>query len=105
MSKPLASEGIMPTRDLGRTGEKVSMIGLGGFHIGAPKLSDSEAVQIIRVSIDSGFNFIDNWWDYNGRDSETRLGKPLKDGYRERAFAMTKVDGRTKKEAAKQIEE
>jgi aryl-alcohol dehydrogenase-like predicted oxidoreductase len=95
----------MPTRDLGRTGEKVSMIGLGGFHIGAPKLSDSEAVRIIRVAIDSGLNFMDNSWDYNGGDSETRLGKALKDGYRERAFVMTKVDGRTKKEAAKQIEE
>jgi predicted aldo/keto reductase-like oxidoreductase len=105
MSKPLASEGIIPTRDLGRTGEKVSMIGLGGFHIGAPKLSDSEAVQIIRVAIDSGLNFMDNSWDYNGGDSETRLGKALKDGYRERAFVMTKVDGRTKKEAAKQIDE
>jgi aryl-alcohol dehydrogenase-like predicted oxidoreductase len=95
----------MPTRDLGRTGEKVSMIGLGGFHIGAPKLSDSEAVRIIRVAIDSGLNFMDNSWDYNGGDSETRLGKALKDGYRERAFVMTKVDGRTKKEATKQIEE
>jgi predicted aldo/keto reductase-like oxidoreductase len=105
MSKPSAPEGLMPTRDLGRTGEKVSMIGLGGFHIGAPKLSDSEAVRIIRVAIDSGLTFMDNSWDYNGGDSEIRLGKALKDGYRDRAFVMTKVDGRTKKEAAKQIEE
>jgi aryl-alcohol dehydrogenase-like predicted oxidoreductase len=95
----------VPTRTLGRTGEKVSMLGLGGFHIGKPKLSDAEAIRIIRTAIDAGLNFMDNSWDYNDGASEIRLGKAFKDGYRAKAFVMTKVDGRTKKEAAKQLDE
>ena len=95
----------VPTRTLGRTGEKVSMLGLGGFHIGKPKLSDAEAIRIVRTAIDAGLTFMDNSWDYNDGDSEIRLGKALKDGYRAKAFVMTKVDGRTKKEAAKQLDE
>src|ERR1700720_586432 len=94
--------GAVPTRTLGRTGEKVSMLGLGGSHIGEPKLSDAEAIRIIRAAIDAGLNFMDNSWDYNDGVSETRVGKALKDGYRAKAFVMTKIDGRTKKEAAKQ---
>jgi len=95
----------IPTRPLGRTGEKVSMVGLGGSHIGKPKLSDAEAIRIIRTALDSGVNFLDNSWDYNDGVSETRVGKALKDGYRQKTFVMTKIDGRTKKEAAKQIDE
>ena len=90
---------------LGRTGEKVSMIGLGGSHIGKPKLSSSDAVKIIRTAIDAGLNFMDNSWDYNDGESEIRVGKALRDGYRAKAFVMTKIDGRTKEEAAKQIDE
>jgi aryl-alcohol dehydrogenase-like predicted oxidoreductase len=93
----------MPYRPLGRTGEKVSALGLGGAHIGKP--DEAEAVRIIRAAIDGGITFMDNSWDYNGGASEVRMGKALKDGYREKAFLMTKIDGRTKASAAKQIDE
>jgi aryl-alcohol dehydrogenase-like predicted oxidoreductase len=79
------------------------MLGLGGFHIGNPGLHGREAVKIIRTAIDNGLTFMDNSWDYNEGQSELRLGKALEDGYRQKAFVMTKVDGRTKKEAARQI--
>ena len=108
MSTPLAADsttGAVPTRPLGRTGEKVSMIGLGGSHIGKPRLSDAEAIKIIRTAIDNGLTFMDNCWDYNDGVSETRVGKALKDGYRAKAFVMTKIDGRTREEAAKQIDQ
>ena len=100
-SAPLAAE--MPTRVLGKTGERVSALGLGGSHIGKPGLTKREAVRIIRSALDRGLNFMDNSWDYNDGESEIRLGKALKDGYRTKAFVMTKVDGRTKKEASRQI--
>ncbi len=94
----------MPYRRLGRTGEGVSLIGLGGFHIG--KQSDEkESIRIIRTAIDNGINFMDNCWDYNGGASELRMGKALRDGYRQRAFLMTKIDGRDRKTAARQIDE
>ena len=94
----------VPRRTLGRTGEKVSMVGLGGYHIGSQK-DEQESIRIIRTALDSGINFLDNCWDYNGGQSEVRMGKALRDGYRQRAFVMTKIDGRTKKAAAEQIEE
>jgi len=78
---------------------------LGGSHIGKEDLTRSEAVRIIRSALDRGLSFMDNSWDYNDGESERRLGKALKDGYRKKAFVMTKVDGRTKKEAAKQIDQ
>src|SRR5450631_4273190 len=92
-------------RELGRTGERVSAIGLGGFHIGAPKLSDDDSMRIIRSAVDGGITFMDNSWDYNQGQSEIRMGKALKDGYRQKVFLMTKLDGRTKEEAAKQLDE
>jgi aryl-alcohol dehydrogenase-like predicted oxidoreductase len=95
----------MPRRELGKTGERVSILGLGGSHIGKPKLSSPTAVRIIRTALDGGMNFMDNSWDYNGGASEIRLGKALRDGYRRKAFVMTKVDGRTAKEATRQIEQ
>ncbi len=95
----------MPCHTLGRTGEKVSALGLGGFHIGQPNLTDDEAVRIMRTAIDRGLNFLDNSWDYNGGQSEIRMGNALRDGYRQKAFLMTKVDGRTKQAAANQIDE
>jgi aryl-alcohol dehydrogenase-like predicted oxidoreductase len=95
----------MPTRILGKTGERVSALGLGGFHIGHSNLGSKEAVRIIRSAIDRGLTFMDNSWDYNDGESEIRLGKALRDGYRKKAFVMTKVDGRTKKEASRQINE
>ncbi len=95
---------IFLTARLGRTGEKVSSIGVGGFHLGLIK-DANESVRIVRTAIDRGITFLDNSWDYNEGQSEIRMGKALKDGYRNRAFLMTKVDGRSKKEAAKQIDQ
>jgi predicted aldo/keto reductase-like oxidoreductase len=94
----------IPRRTLGRTGEKVSMVGLGGYHLGMQK-DEQESIRIIRSALDSGINFLDNSWDYNDGQSEIRMGKALRDGYRQKAFLMTKIDGRTKKAAADQIEE
>jgi len=93
----------MPTRILGKTGERVSMLGLGGSHIGQPTVTSREAVRIIRAALDRGLTFMDNSWDYNDGESEIRMGKALKDGYRKKAFLMTKIDARTKKEASRQI--
>jgi predicted aldo/keto reductase-like oxidoreductase len=90
---------------LGQTGERVSRIGLGGSHIGKPKVSDEDGVKLIRAAIDRGITFMDNSWDYNEGKSETRMGNALQDGYRKRVFLMTKIDGRTKEEASKQINE
>jgi len=94
----------VPRRTLGRTGEKVSIVGLGGYHLGRQK-DEQESIRIIRTALDSGINFMDNCWDYNGGESEVRMGKALRDGYRQRAFLMTKIDGRTKQAAAQQLEE
>jgi aryl-alcohol dehydrogenase-like predicted oxidoreductase len=91
-------------RTLGKTGEKVSAIGLGGHHIGRPK-DPAEGILIIRSALDRGMNFLDNCWDYNDGESERRMGDALLDGYRQKAFLMTKFDGRTKASAAKQIDE
>ena len=93
----------MRYRKLGKTGEDVSCIGLGGFHIGLPKDED-ESIKIMRTAIDAGINFMDNCWDYHDGLSELRMGKALKDGYRKKVFLMTKIDGRTKVAAAKQID-
>jgi predicted aldo/keto reductase-like oxidoreductase len=95
----------MPMRTLGRTGVKVSLVGLGGWHLGFKFIDEELSVRIIRTAIDNGINFMDNCWDYNEGASEERMGKALKDGYRERVFLMTKIDGRTKKDAAKQLDE
>jgi aryl-alcohol dehydrogenase-like predicted oxidoreductase len=100
-----ASGEPIPRRPLGRTGEKVSMVGIGGYHIGAPSVSEQEAIRIIRTALDNGINFLDNCWDYNGGASEERMGKALRDGYRQKAFLMTKLDGRTKATAEQQIAE
>jgi aryl-alcohol dehydrogenase-like predicted oxidoreductase len=95
----------MPMRTLGRTGVKVSLIGLGGWHLGFKYIDEKLATRIIRTAIDNGINFMDNCWDYNEGASEERMGEALQDGYRERVFLMTKIDGRTKKDAAKQLNE
>jgi aryl-alcohol dehydrogenase-like predicted oxidoreductase len=96
--------GDMLYRTLGRTGEKVSAIGLGGFHIAQSGLTEQESIRLVRSGIDRGITFMDNSWDYNQGQSEVRMGKALKDGYRLKAFLMTKIDGRTKEVAAQQIE-
>jgi predicted aldo/keto reductase-like oxidoreductase len=101
-----ASPGASHTlyRTLGRTGEKVSAIGLGGHHIGRPK-DPSEGIRIVRSAIDRGITFMDNCWDYQDGEAERRMGEALRDGYRQRVFLMTKFDGRTKAATAKQIDE
>jgi predicted aldo/keto reductase-like oxidoreductase len=95
----------MPYRTLGRTGEKVSLVGLGGHHIGRKYVSQEEGIRIIRTGLDSGVNFLDNCWDYNDGESERRMGLALKDGYRQKAFLMTKLDGRTVAAAQQQLEQ
>jgi uncharacterized protein len=94
-----------PYRVLGHTGESVSLIGLGGYHLGQVKLEEQESIRIVRTGLDAGVNFLDNCWDYNGGVSEERMGKALRDGYRKKAFLMTKVDGQTKKAATEQLEQ
>ncbi len=100
-----SSQGDMPYRTLGKTGEKISAIGMGGFHIGQPKIEEAQSIRLIRSAIDRGINFMDNSWDYNEGQSEIRMGKALQNGYRQKVFLMTKLDGRTNQEAAKQIDE
>ena len=94
----------IPYRVLGRTGEQVSCIGIGGSHMGKQK-DEEESIRIVRTALDNGINFLDNSWDYNGGASEMRMGKALRDGYREKAFLMSKIDGRTKASAAQQLDE
>jgi predicted aldo/keto reductase-like oxidoreductase len=90
-------------RNLGSTGERISAIGLGGYHIGVP--DENEGIRIIRTALDRGITFLDNSWDYHDGGSEVRMGKALRDGYRSRAFVMTKYNGRTRASAAQQIDE
>src|SRR4030095_14739363 len=98
-------EGSMIYRMLGSTGEKVSAIGVGGWHLGLSHVDEQLAIRIVRTAIDGGINFMDNSWDYNDGESEIRMGKALRDGYREKAFVMTKIDGRSKQEATRQLDE
>src|ERR1700720_1238229 len=101
---PAESRNGIPYRTLGRTREQVSLIGLGGYHLG--KQGDpEESIRIIRTGLDEGVNFLDNCWDYNGGESEVRMGNALRDGYRQKAFLMSKIDGRTKAAATSQINE
>jgi len=98
------SEGMI-YRTLGRTGERVSAIGLGGYHIGKPSIPEPDSIRLIQKAIDSGITFLDNCWDYNDGQSEFRMGKALAGGYRNKIFLMTKIDGRTKAATAQQIDE
>ncbi|MDP9001424.1 MAG: aldo/keto reductase, partial [Myxococcota bacterium] len=93
----------MPMRTLGRTGVQVSMLGIGGFHLGLS--SEQDALRIVREAIEHGVTFLDNCWDYNDGESEKRMGKALADGYRDRAFLMTKLDGRTAEAANAQLDQ
>ena len=94
----------MQYRTLGRTGEQVSAIGLGGFHM-AKTPEPQESIRIIRAAIDGGITFMDNCWDYHEGESEVRMGLALRDGYRQRVFLMTKLDGQTREAAAAQLEQ
>jgi predicted aldo/keto reductase-like oxidoreductase len=95
--------GEMIYRPFGNSGEKVSALGLGGYHIGVPP--ENEGIQIIRTAVDRGVTFLDNCWDYHDGGSEVVMGKALRDGYRQKVFLMTKFDGRTKAAAAQQIDQ
>ena len=99
-----AAAGEMPYRTLGRSGEKVSLVGLGGYHIGIQS-DEQESIRIIRTAIDSGISFMDNCWDYNNGESEVRMGKALRDGYRNKVFLMTKTDGQISSVYNQQLEE
>ncbi|MDB5390741.1 MAG: aldo/keto reductase [Planctomycetaceae bacterium] len=101
---PETVRGDMRYRPLGTTGELVSLIGVGGHHIGRQK-EEKESIEIIRQAIDAGVNFMDNCWDYHDGLSEVRMGKALQDGYRKKVFLMTKIDARSREAAAKQIDE
>jgi aryl-alcohol dehydrogenase-like predicted oxidoreductase len=91
-------------RELGTTGERVSAIGMGGFHLGKQK-DPAESIQLLHAGIDRGITFLDNCWDYNDGISEVRMGQALRNGYRPKAFLMTKMDGRTADEYNKQLEQ
>ena len=103
VSAKQTQQGEMIYRPFGNSGEKVSALGLGGYHIGVPP--ENEGIQIIRTAIDRGVTFLDNCWDYHDGNSEVVMGKALRDGYRQKVFLMTKFDGRTKAAAAQQIDQ
>jgi uncharacterized protein len=91
-------------RELGTTGERVSAIGMGGYHLGMQS-DPTESVRLIHTGVDHGITFLDNCWDYNDGTSEVRMGQALRDGYRQKVFLMTKMDGRTAVEYNRQLEE
>jgi diketogulonate reductase-like aldo/keto reductase len=95
----------VPMRELGKTGQRVSCVGLGGFHLGKPPPDEQGAINLFHAAVDRGITFSDNSWDYNNGESERRVGKALKNGYREKVFVMTKFDGRTKSAALQQLDE
>src|ERR1700688_463958 len=95
----------IPRRSLGRTGEVVSAIGLGGFHLAGHGADETEAIRLVRRAIEEVITFLDNSWDYNDGESERRMGKALCYWYRKHAFFMTKIDRRTKAAAITQIDE
>ena len=96
----------IPRRPFGRTGETVSALGLGGFHLGEIGI-EREATSIVHRAIDAGITFMDNAWEYNDGVSETRMGKALANGWRQKVFLMTKVctHGRDAKTAMRMLEE
>src|SRR5580658_1379771 len=102
VSRPMSPG--MQYRELGRTGEKVSVIGLGGYHVGK-QADPAESIRLIRTAIDHGITFMDNCWDYNDGISEVRMGQAMKDGYRQKVFLMTKMDGRTSQSYNTQLEQ
>jgi predicted aldo/keto reductase-like oxidoreductase len=102
-SSSVSNASGVPHRPLGRTGATVSIVGIGGSHLG--DAGETEGIRIVRSALDRGVNFLDNCWDYHGGRSEEIMGKALADGYRQRAFLMTKLDGRTKTAARDQLEQ
>lgn len=106
ITDPGELRGEMLYRPFGRTSEKISAIGMGGFHLGKRAVTDAEATRLIHQGVDRGITFMDNCWDYNDGRSELRMGAALAEGgYRDKVFLMSKMDGRTKEEALKQIDQ
>ena len=98
--------GEMLYRQLGTTGVEVSLIGLGGAHIGGKSITDADSIRIQHEAADRGINFFDNCWDYHDGRSELLMGQALaQGGYRDKVFLMTKIDGRTKQSAMQQLDE
>lgn len=104
MPSATQAQASMPRRPLGRTGLTVSLVGIGGYHLGLAK-TDGEASRIVHMALDHGVDFLDNCWDYHDGKSEERMGQALRGGYRNKAFLMTKLDGRTKQKASEQLEQ
>jgi predicted aldo/keto reductase-like oxidoreductase len=102
---PVTTVNGIPRRKLGRADAEVSILGIGGYHIGLSAVSEDEGIRIVRTALDQGINFLDNCWDYNDGASEVRMGRALEDGYRQKAFLMTKIDGRTGASARQQLEQ
>ncbi len=101
-----AAQSEIPYRTLGHTGEKVSCIGMGGYHLGKSEVTEADAIKLLQSGVGRGINFLDNSWDYNKGESEKRVGKAVKEAnLRHRVFMMTKNDGRTKDEFVKQLDE
>jgi aryl-alcohol dehydrogenase-like predicted oxidoreductase len=96
-----APAGQIGRRRLGRTGVQVSMLGLGGHHIG--RKDEQTGIRLVHMAIDNGIDFLDNCWDYNDGNSEAWMGKALEKGRRQKAFLMTKLDGRTRDSATRQL--
>lgn len=99
-----AADGEIPRRNFGRTKEKISAIGVGGYHVGIPK-DEQVSIRLVRTCLDAGVSFLDNAWEYHGGRSEEVMGKALRDGYRKKAFLMTKHHGRDKKTAMAHLED
>jgi predicted aldo/keto reductase-like oxidoreductase len=99
------SAGGIPLRPLGRTGEKVTMIGLGGFHAAVPEAEDA-SIRLIQRACDEGITFLDNAWDYMDGKAEERMGKAISQGgRRDKLFLMTKCCGRTANDAQSNLED
>jgi len=94
----------IPTRILGKTGVRVTVLCVGGYHIGKPSNLEL-GVRIIRTAIDEGINFLDNAWCYNDGESERIMGQALRGGYREKVFLMTKNHGRDAATFRRQLDE
>jgi uncharacterized protein len=104
VKNPGELRGEMLYRKLGETGETVSAIGMGGSHLGKPSLTQTEATRLIHQAIDRGITYMDNCWDYNEGRSERWMGDALsQEGYRNKVFLMTKIDGRGKEIATDQL--
>ena len=94
----------IPTRPLGSSGEQVSILGMGGGHVGRADNSDADVVRIIETAIDEGITFMDNAWDYNDGRSERLMGKAI-EARRDDVFLMTKVCARDRLGALRNLED